>query len=70
MRANTQMKKPLFFAGIALAVLIPILAVADVGPPAHMPNESLYEGLVGGYEIEIDEEALQRAALRVGSSAG
>jgi hypothetical protein len=33
-------------------------------------NELLYEGLVGGYEIEIDEEALQRAALRVGSGAG
>jgi hypothetical protein len=33
-------------------------------------NELLYEGLVGGYEIEIDEAALQRAALRVGSGAG
>ncbi|UCC73270.1 MAG: peptidyl-prolyl cis-trans isomerase [Gemmatimonadota bacterium] len=27
-------------------------------------NELLYEGLVGGYDVDIDEEALQRAALR------
>lgn len=27
-------------------------------------NEALYEGLVQGYEIAIDEEALRRAALR------
>jgi hypothetical protein len=33
-------------------------------------NELLYEGLVSGYEIEIDEEALQRAALRLRSGAG
>ncbi len=33
-------------------------------------NELLYEGLVRGYEVEIDEEALRRAALRVGSGTG
>jgi hypothetical protein len=27
-------------------------------------NELLYQGLVSGYEVEIDEDALQRAALR------
>ncbi len=33
-------------------------------------NELLYEGLVGGYEVEIDEEALQRAALRTTNGIG
>jgi hypothetical protein len=45
MRANTQVKKPLFFAGIAIAALIPILAVADVGPPAHMQITEREPGL-------------------------
>ncbi len=43
------MKKSLLFAGIALAALVPILAVADVGPPAHM---QITERETGRYAIQ------------------
>ncbi|UCC82123.1 MAG: HupE/UreJ family protein [Gemmatimonadota bacterium] len=44
-RADAQVKKPLLLAGIALAALVPILAVADVGPPVHMQITEREPGL-------------------------